>query len=112
MPKLPPIRRRPPFMIPTEKDIHTSHHKRDLSLLPHVASNPECQCQLCLLSHPSAAARGHKRTRGLVGGMMGGEEGVAAARYQQQLRTDDTELKISQQIKPGIRVLLQTKKSG
>ena len=43
---------------------------------------------------------------------MGGEEGVAAARYQQQLCTDETELNISQQIKLGIRVLLQTKKSG
>lgn len=45
-------------------------------------------------------------------GIVGGEDGVAATRYQQQLHTNETELKISQEIKIGQRVLLQTKKSG
>ena len=114
VPKLPPITRRGPkqqktktFVFPTSNDLRKENKLRDIMLIEHTPSNPQCACQLCRMNASVVGNASHHRPETSLTGMTAKTAGLPG--YQGE--TDVRELALAEQLRIGQRVLVRMKKS-
>lgn len=94
------------FVFSTNRDLRRENKLRDIMLIEHTSSNPQCACELCRMN---ASVVGHASQRPETGltGMTAKTAGLPG--YQGE--TDVRELALAEQLRIGMRVLVRMKKS-